>query len=63
MDHLSLRKVPHQAPNNYRVILKTEHDGEFEIGSIGVQTFTSNEKPLRLSDVKAMFVEMKGGVG
>jgi hypothetical protein len=33
MDNLSLRKVqdPH-ASNNYRVILKTEHDGEFEIG-------------------------------
>jgi hypothetical protein len=42
MDHLSLRKVQHpQAPNNYRVILKTEHDGEFEMGSIGLQTFTS----------------------
>lgn len=44
MDHLLLRKVQHpQAPNNYRVILKTEHDGEFEIGSIGVQTFTSSD--------------------
>jgi hypothetical protein len=44
MDHLSLRKVQHpQAANNYRVILKTEHDGEFEIGSIGVQTFTSRD--------------------
>jgi hypothetical protein len=44
MDHLSLRKVQHpQAPNNYRVILKTGHDGEFEIGSIGVQIFTSSD--------------------
>lgn len=44
MDTLGLRKVQHpQAPNNYRVILKTEHDGEFEIGSIGVQTFTSSD--------------------
>jgi hypothetical protein len=25
------------------VILKTEYDGEFEIGSIGVQTFTSTD--------------------
>jgi hypothetical protein len=37
MDNLSIRKVQHpQAPNNYRVILKTEHNGEFEIGSVGV---------------------------
>jgi hypothetical protein len=44
MDHLLLRKVQHpQAANNYRVILKTEYDGEFEIGSIGVQTFTSSD--------------------
>ena len=44
MDHLNLRKVQHpQAPNNYRVILKTEHDGEVEVGSIGVQTFTSSD--------------------
>lgn len=42
MDHLLLRKVQHpQAANNYRVILKTEYDGEFEIGSIGVKIFTS----------------------
>ena len=34
---LYLRKVIHpQAHNNYRVILKGE-DGEFEIGSIGIQ--------------------------
>jgi len=34
---LFLRKVVHvQAKDNYRVILKTE-EGEFEIGSIGVQ--------------------------
>jgi hypothetical protein len=44
MDNLSIRKVQHpQAPNNYRVILKTEHDGEFEIGSIGVKAFTSRD--------------------
>jgi hypothetical protein len=44
MASLFLRKVQHpQAPNNYRMILKTEHDGEFEIGSIGVQTFTSRD--------------------
>ncbi|MGA2999325.1 hypothetical protein [Bradyrhizobium sp.] len=43
MTSLSLRKVLHpQARNNHRVILKTEH-GEFEIGSIGVQTFTSTD--------------------
>jgi hypothetical protein len=34
---LFLRKVVHvQAKDNYRVILKTE-EGEFEIGSIGIQ--------------------------
>jgi hypothetical protein len=34
---LFLRKIRHpQAPNNYRVILKSE-DGEMEIGSIGTQ--------------------------
>ena len=41
MANLFLRKVDHpQAQNNYRVILKTEFE-EIEIGSIGVQTFTS----------------------
>ena len=41
MSGLYLRKVTHpQAPNNYRVILKTETE-EIEIGSIGIQTFTS----------------------
>lgn len=40
---LYLRKVDHpQARDNYRVILKTETD-EIEIGSIGVQTFTSQD--------------------
>ena len=35
--NLYLRKVIHpQAHNNYRVILKRD-DGEFEIGSIGIQ--------------------------
>jgi hypothetical protein len=44
MDNLSIRKVQHpQAPNNYRVILKTEHDGELEIGSIGVKAITSRD--------------------
>jgi hypothetical protein len=44
MSHLYLRKVDHpQARNSYRVILKTEHDGEFEIGSIGIKTFTSTD--------------------
>jgi hypothetical protein len=44
MDQLYLRKVQHpQAADNYRVILRTEHDNEFEIGSIGVQTFTSGD--------------------
>ena len=34
---LYLRKVIHpQAHGNYRIILKSE-DGEFEIGSIGIQ--------------------------
>jgi hypothetical protein len=40
---LYLRKVDHpQARDNYRVILKTETE-EFSIGSIGLQTFTSQD--------------------
>jgi hypothetical protein len=43
MDHLLLRQVQHpQAPNNYRVILKLD-ETEFEIGSIGITTFTSTD--------------------
>ena len=43
MPDLYLRKVHHaQARNNYRVILKADGD-EFEIGSIGVKTFTSSD--------------------
>lgn len=38
---LYLRKVRHhQAPDNYRVILKIDGD-EIEVGSIGLQHFTS----------------------
>lgn len=41
MTDLYLRKVDHsQAIDNYRVILKID-ETEFEIGSIGIQTFTS----------------------
>lgn len=41
MDELYLRKVEHpQVQDNYRVILKSE-SGETEIGSIGIQHFTS----------------------
>lgn len=37
---LYLRKVDHpQARDNYRVILKTEHDGEIQLGSIGMTHF------------------------
>jgi hypothetical protein len=44
MDRLALRKVQHpQAHNNYRVILQTDHDGDVEIGSIGVRAFTSTD--------------------
>lgn len=40
---LFLRKVIHtQALDNYRVILKSDVD-EVEIGSIGLQTFTSDD--------------------
>lgn len=40
---LYLRKVIHQqARDNYRVILKSDVD-EIEIGSIGLQTFTSDD--------------------
>lgn len=40
---LYLRKVKHsQAPDNYRVLVKLDGD-ELEIGSIGVQTFTSDD--------------------
>jgi hypothetical protein len=43
MKELYLRKVDHpQARDNYRVILKSE-SGETEIGSIGIQTFTSTD--------------------
>jgi hypothetical protein len=43
MPDLYLRKVDHaQARDNYRVVLKTDGD-EFEVGSIGVQTFTSSD--------------------
>jgi hypothetical protein len=43
MDRLALRRVQHpQATNNFRVILKTEHDGEVGIGSIGLKAFTGN---------------------
>jgi hypothetical protein len=43
MDELYLRKINHpQAPNNYRVILKSDGD-ETEIGSIGIQHFTSDD--------------------
>lgn len=41
MPELYLRKVDHhQARDNYRVVLKTDGD-EFEVGSIGITTFTS----------------------
>jgi hypothetical protein len=44
MDRLALRKVQHpQAHNNYRVILQTDHNGDVEIGSIGVKAFTSTD--------------------
>lgn len=40
---LALRKVDHpQAADNYRVILK-DAAGDVEIGSIGLQTFTSDD--------------------
>ena len=40
---LYLRKVEHsQAHNNYRVLIKLD-DGDFEIGSIGIKTFTSDD--------------------
>jgi hypothetical protein len=40
---LYLRRVEHsQARNNYRVLLKIDED-EFEIGSIGITTFTSTD--------------------
>jgi len=40
---LALRKVGHpQAPNNYRVILKID-ETEYEVGSIGMQVFTSTD--------------------
>lgn len=40
---LYLRKITHpQARDNYRVILKSDVD-EVEIGSIGLQTFTSDD--------------------
>jgi hypothetical protein len=43
MNELYLRKVEHlQARDNYRVILKSESD-ETEIGSIGIQHFTSTD--------------------
>jgi hypothetical protein len=43
MPDLYLRKIDHiQARDNYRVILKLDED-EFEIGSIGIKTFTSTD--------------------
>jgi len=43
MPDLYLRKVDHhQARDNYRVILKLD-GAEFEIGSIGLMTFTSSD--------------------
>jgi|SRR5579872_228810 len=44
MARLYFRKLEHsQAPNNYRAVLKSEHEGEIEIGSIGVQAFASRD--------------------
>jgi len=41
---LYLRKVIHtQARDNYRVLLKLDGDDEIEIGSIGIQTFASDD--------------------
>ncbi|QQO30756.1 hypothetical protein JJC00_18910 [Bradyrhizobium diazoefficiens] len=40
---LYLRKVRHpQAPNNYRVLVKFDGE-ELEVGSIGLQNFTSDD--------------------
>jgi len=64
MTSLYLRKVQHsQAPNNFRVVLKTDHAEEFEVGSIGVPSFTSRDiawtwgidtvLPLRTTNLRA----------